>query len=371
MRPDAHAGEPTDHRGLVHGRGGRDGAGAARRARTEAHAHGRTGRAPGDGRGPRRSPTSWPGSGESAGWLDRGRASPPRCARRTTSAYRRQFVGRVLAGNRRAGPHMTDVDDDQSRDCLAVGRPAGRARGAAARIRWARPPRFWRPQLAPLSAAPSRHPPRHARARPVGGAGGRVQPRRARRATRWACSMPPASNARRVCGVSLGGMTAMWLAAHAPERVRALVAVSTALKIGVRATWEERSARSRPPAPDRLPTAPWAAGSRPASAAPHPDVVAWCRTMLAACPTDGYVGCCAIAARSRPPRRRPAHRRADARDRRPRGSGDAVADAHEIADHIAGARLTTLDASHICAVRAAGRVHVSGRVVSRVAVTVW
>ena len=34
-----------------------------------------------------------------------------------------------------------------------------------------------------------------------------------------------------VCGVSLGGMTAMWLAAHAPERVRALLAVSTALKV--------------------------------------------------------------------------------------------------------------------------------------------
>src|SRR5436190_572536 len=45
-----------------------------------------------------------------------------------------------------------------------------------------------------------------------------------------------------VCGVSLGGMTAMWLAAHAPERVRALLAVSTALKIGVRSTWDERIA---------------------------------------------------------------------------------------------------------------------------------
>ena len=43
-----------------------------------------------------------------------------------------------------------------------------------------------------------------------------------------------------VCGVSLGGMTAMWLAAHVPDRVRSLVAVSTGLKIGARSMWEER-----------------------------------------------------------------------------------------------------------------------------------
>ena len=78
--------------------------------------------------------------------------------------------------------------------------------------------------------------------------------------------------------------------------------------------------------------------------------------MLAGCPTDGYVGCCAVL--------RDADLHADA----PRivaptlvivGRADPVtppADAQEIADHISGARLLTLDASHICAVERAGRV---------------
>ena len=153
-----------------------------------------------------------------------------------------------------------------------------------------------------------------------------------------------------VCGVSLGGMTAMWLAAHAPERVRALVAVSTALKIGVRATWEERirqvTAGGAGSIADSAMGRWFTDGFRRAS----PDVVDWWRTMLSGCPTDGYVGCCAIL------------READLHADAPRivaptlviaGRADPVtpvADAHEIADHIAGARLTTLDASHICAV---------------------
>jgi 3-oxoadipate enol-lactonase len=153
-----------------------------------------------------------------------------------------------------------------------------------------------------------------------------------------------------VCGVSLGGLTAMWLAAHAPERIRALVAVSTALKIGVRATWDERirqvTAAGAGSIADSAMGRWFTAGFRRA----HPDVVSWCREMLAGCPTDGYIGCCAIL------------KEADLHAVAPRivaptlviaGREDPVtpvADAHEIADHIAGARLRTLDASHICAV---------------------
>jgi len=157
-----------------------------------------------------------------------------------------------------------------------------------------------------------------------------------------------------VCGVSLGGMTAMWLAAHAPERVRALLAVSTALKIGVRATWEERIAQVTAGGTEAVAdlsmgrwfTAPYRAA--------HPDVVAWCRGMLAGCPTEGYTGCCAVLRESD---LHPVARRIVAPTQVIVGREDPVtppADAQDIADHISGARVLTLEASHICAVERAG-----------------
>jgi 3-oxoadipate enol-lactonase len=153
-----------------------------------------------------------------------------------------------------------------------------------------------------------------------------------------------------VCGVSLGGMTAMWLAAHAPERVRTLLPVSTALKIGVRATWDERIAQVGSGGTDSI--APSSMGrwfTEPFRAA-NPDIVAWCRAMLSSISADGYVRCCAIL------------RDGDLHDVAARisaptlvivGTADPVtppANADEIHQTIKGSRLTVLDASHICAV---------------------
>lgn len=46
-----------------------------------------------------------------------------------------------------------------------------------------------------------------------------------------------------VCGVSLGGMTAMWVGLRAPQRVTGLVLSNTAAKIGTADTWKERIAQ--------------------------------------------------------------------------------------------------------------------------------
>jgi 3-oxoadipate enol-lactonase len=46
-----------------------------------------------------------------------------------------------------------------------------------------------------------------------------------------------------VCGVSLGGMTAMWVGVHAPHRVAGLVLSNTAAKIGTTDSWNERIAK--------------------------------------------------------------------------------------------------------------------------------
>ena len=45
-----------------------------------------------------------------------------------------------------------------------------------------------------------------------------------------------------LCGVSLGGLTAMRVALHAPERLHSLVLSNTAAKIGETAAWNERIA---------------------------------------------------------------------------------------------------------------------------------
>jgi 3-oxoadipate enol-lactonase len=156
-----------------------------------------------------------------------------------------------------------------------------------------------------------------------------------------------------VCGVSIGGMTAMWLAAHAPERVRSLVPVSTALKIGGREMWEERIRQVSSGGIASIAEATMGRWFTAAFRREHPGTVDWCRTMLAGCSTDGYLGCCAAL--------RDADLHGDAlRIVAPTlviaGRHDPVtppSDAHDIADHIAGARLMTLDASHICAVERA------------------
>ncbi|HKA68311.1 MAG TPA: 3-oxoadipate enol-lactonase [Actinomycetes bacterium] len=96
-----------------------------------------------------------------------------------------------------------------------------------------------------------------------------------------------------LAGLSLGGMVAMWLAAHAPDRVDRLVLMSTSAKLGPPQAWAERAATVR------------AAGSTGAVAdavvgrwftagyaSAHPNLVRRFRDMIAATPPDGYAACC-------------------------------------------------------------------------------
>jgi 3-oxoadipate enol-lactonase len=97
-----------------------------------------------------------------------------------------------------------------------------------------------------------------------------------------------------LCGVSLGGMVSMWVAAHAPERVRRLVLCSTSALLGPPQAWAERAALVRRSGTEAVADTVVARWFTPAFAARRPDVVAAVRAELAATPADGYAACCEV-----------------------------------------------------------------------------
>ncbi len=55
--------------------------------------------------------------------------------------------------------------------------------------------------------------------------------------------MPRSVDRAHVCGLSLGGLTAMWLGVHDPSACESIVLASTAARIGNAMMWEERIAQ--------------------------------------------------------------------------------------------------------------------------------
>jgi 3-oxoadipate enol-lactonase len=95
-----------------------------------------------------------------------------------------------------------------------------------------------------------------------------------------------------LCGLSLGGLTAIWLAIHEPSRFDKFIFANTSARIGNNAMWDERIAAIR------------ASGMRPLAQATmsrwfterfiqqHPEELALPRSVMEQIDPDGYIGCC-------------------------------------------------------------------------------
>ncbi|WP_420119473.1 3-oxoadipate enol-lactonase [Micromonospora sp.] len=158
-------------------------------------------------------------------------------------------------------------------------------------------------------------------------------------------------------GLSLGGMVGMWLAAHAPDRVRRLALLCTSARLGPPEPWRQRAATVRAGGLPAIADAVVARWFTPPFAAANPALVAGYRAMLTATSPAGYASCCeAIAALDL----RPDLPRIGAPTLVVAGADDPaipVGHAREIVDLVPGARLVVLDAAaHLANVERPGPV---------------
>jgi 3-oxoadipate enol-lactonase len=96
-----------------------------------------------------------------------------------------------------------------------------------------------------------------------------------------------------VCGISLGGLTALWLGVHASPRVRSLVLANTAARIGSVQSWTERIALVRDHGMAAVAERAMSVWFSREFRERDPDTVSRFRTMVQSCPPVGYLGCCA------------------------------------------------------------------------------
>ncbi|RDU95812.1 3-oxoadipate enol-lactonase [Trinickia dinghuensis] len=155
------------------------------------------------------------------------------------------------------------------------------------------------------------------------------------------------------CGISMGGLTGQWLGVHAPERIDKLIVANTAARIGSLQGWLDRSALVRSRGMAEVADGAARRWFTADFIARRPEVVERMTAGLRATSAHGYAGCCdALSA-------------ADLREEIATiaspmlviaGRYDPVTtvdDARFIAERVQGARVETLDASHLSNIEAA------------------
>lgn len=161
-----------------------------------------------------------------------------------------------------------------------------------------------------------------------------------------------------VCGLSIGGQVAMWLAANAPDRVGGLVLCCTSPRFEPPEAWAERAATVRAEGTAAVADTVVGRWFTPGFAATFPERVHEMRDMIASTPAEGYAACCGAV------------ERADLRALLPTihaptlviaGADDPAAPPAQsqlIVDGIAGSRLAVVDhAAHLANVERPDRVN--------------
>jgi 3-oxoadipate enol-lactonase len=94
------------------------------------------------------------------------------------------------------------------------------------------------------------------------------------------------------CGLSLGGMVGMWIAARAPERLSGLALACTSARIGAPDAYRERAALVRERGIEPVADAVVARWFSAETFRERPQLAARFRAVLVAQPAEGYAGCC-------------------------------------------------------------------------------
>jgi 3-oxoadipate enol-lactonase len=95
-----------------------------------------------------------------------------------------------------------------------------------------------------------------------------------------------------LCGISIGGMASMWVAAHAPERVERLVVCCSSARIDPEGAYRDRAALVRERGLAEIAEGALERWFTSEFRESHPDLVRWMCERLLATPVEGYASCC-------------------------------------------------------------------------------
>lgn len=94
------------------------------------------------------------------------------------------------------------------------------------------------------------------------------------------------------CGISMGGLTGLWLARFHPQRLMTLTVANSAAKIGEPAAWQQRAALVRQHGMTAITESAAARWFTPAFCERAPATVQSLLSQLSACDAESYADCC-------------------------------------------------------------------------------